>query len=114
MQVEVTAEDRAAAASGYYAWISSNPVIPNKMLDGFVDDHSMVQAFARHRIEATRTLEAQIAELREALEGQALAHERLIKSVIKAIDTGQSEPLVITRDLLRAYLDNLQHKEPQG
>lgn len=48
--VEVTQADREAAASGYYAWCSGNPVIPNRMIDGHADDHSMVQAFARHRL----------------------------------------------------------------
>lgn len=50
--VEVTDADREAAASGYYAWCSGNPVIPNRILGGNADDHSMVQAFARHRIAA--------------------------------------------------------------
>ena len=45
----VTDEDRKAAASGYFAWCSGNETIPNKMLTGRADDHSMVQAFARHR-----------------------------------------------------------------
>lgn len=48
MMAEVTQEDREAAASGYYAWCSGNPVIPNRILGGNADDHSMVQAFARH------------------------------------------------------------------
>lgn len=48
--IEVTDADREAAASGYYAWCSGNPVIPNRMIEGRVDDHSMVQAFARHRL----------------------------------------------------------------
>ena len=47
MQVEQI--DRDAAASGYYAWCSGNPVIPERMVAGTADDHSMVQAFARHR-----------------------------------------------------------------
>ena len=50
MQVEVTDADREAAASGYFAWCSGNPVIPDRMKAGTADDHSMVQAFARHRI----------------------------------------------------------------
>ena len=41
--------DREAAASAYFAWISGNPVIPEKMCSGKADDHTMVQAFARHR-----------------------------------------------------------------
>lgn len=49
--VEVTDADREAAASGYYAWCSGNQVIPNRILGGDADDHSMVQAFARHRVE---------------------------------------------------------------
>lgn len=64
--VEVTDTDREAAASGYYAWCSGNPVIPNRILGGDADDRSMVQAFARHRI---------AAEQRGKLEGARLALE---------------------------------------
>lgn len=64
--VEVTQEDREAAASGYYAWCSGNPVIPNRILGGDADEHSMVQAFTRHRI---------AAEQRGKLEGARLALE---------------------------------------
>ena len=46
---EITQADREAAISGYFAWCSGNPVIPNKIASGVMDDHSMVQAFARHR-----------------------------------------------------------------
>ena len=52
--VPVTQKDREAAASGYFAWCSANPVIPERMLVGSADDHSMVRAFARHRIAADR------------------------------------------------------------
>lgn len=45
----ITDEDRAAAASRYFAWCSGNETITNRMLVGQADDHSMVQAFARHR-----------------------------------------------------------------
>lgn len=50
MSPPVIQADREAAASAYFAWISGNPVIPNKMLAGEADDHSMVQAFVRHRV----------------------------------------------------------------
>lgn len=50
----VTQADREAAASGFSAWISTNPVVLKKMLAGLVDDHSMIQAFARHRIASER------------------------------------------------------------
>lgn len=46
--IKPTQRDRDAAASGYFAWCSGNPVIPSKMQSGRADDHSMVQAFARH------------------------------------------------------------------
>jgi hypothetical protein len=46
----VTQGDRDAAASAYFAWIASNPVVPAKMRAGEADGHSMVQAFARHRL----------------------------------------------------------------
>lgn len=42
--------DREAAASAYFAWIGPNHVIPAKIREGRADDHSLVQAFARHRI----------------------------------------------------------------
>ncbi len=64
MDYEPTQRDRDAAASGYFAWCSGNPVIPSKMQSGRADDHSMVQAFARHRI---------AAEQRGKLEGARLA-----------------------------------------
>lgn len=69
--VEVNQADREAAASSYFAWIGSNPVIPAKMRSGNADDHSMVQAFARARTEAT-------AELVEALQGAVALIEELI------------------------------------
>ena len=56
---EITQADRDAAASGYFAWCSGNPVIPDRMKAGNADDHSMVQAFARHRMEATEALSAE-------------------------------------------------------
>lgn len=52
--VEVTQADREAAASAYFAWIGPNPVIPRKITAGDADGHSMVQAFARHRVASTR------------------------------------------------------------
>ncbi len=51
MTVTVVQADREAAASAYFAWIGGNPVMPAKMRAGQADSHSMVQAFARHRIE---------------------------------------------------------------
>lgn len=64
MQVEQI--DREAAASGYYAWCSGNPVIPERMTAGTADDHSMVQAFARHRHQARAEVVGEIvAWLRE-------------------------------------------------
>lgn len=53
---KTTQADRDAAISGYFAWCSGNPVIPNKIASGVMDDHSMVKAFARHR-EAAATEE---------------------------------------------------------
>jgi hypothetical protein len=58
----VTDEDRKAAASGYFAWCSGNETIPNKMLAGRADDHSMVQAFARHRIAERERVVGEIVE----------------------------------------------------
>ena len=49
--IEVTQADRDAAASAYYAWFNGSPVIPTKMKQGRADDHTMIQAFARHRME---------------------------------------------------------------
>lgn len=42
--------------------------------------------------------------LREELVATQTAHEKLIRSVLHAIDTGRSEPLFIVRDQLRNYL----------
>ena len=57
---EITQADRDAAASGYFAWCSGNPVIPDRMKAGDADDHSMVQAFARHRMEERAAIVAMI------------------------------------------------------
>ena len=57
---EVTQADRDAAASGYFAWCSGNPVIPDRMKAGNADDHSIVQAFARHREAAAAEERAKI------------------------------------------------------
>lgn len=46
--IKPTRRDRDAAASGYFAWCSGNPVIPSKMQSGRADDHSMVQSYAHH------------------------------------------------------------------
>jgi hypothetical protein len=48
---EITQTDRDAAASAYYAWFDGSPVIPTRMKQGQVDHHTMIQAFARHRME---------------------------------------------------------------
>lgn len=55
---EITQADRDAAASGYFAWCSGNPVIPERMKAGDADDHSMVQAFARHRVKTEQKIVA--------------------------------------------------------
>lgn len=80
--VEVTREDREAAASGYYAWCSGNPVIPNRILGGDADDHSMVQAFARHRIAAYQ---------RGKLEGARLALEAAATVAPSKTPSGECE-----------------------
>ena len=59
---EITQADRDAAASGYFAWCSGNPVIPDRMKAGDADDHSMVQAFARHRMEERAAIVAWLRE----------------------------------------------------
>ena len=59
---EITQADRDAAASGYFAWCSGNPVIPDRMKAGDADDHSMVQAFARHRMEERAAIVAWLHE----------------------------------------------------
>ena len=63
--IEITQADRDAAASGYFAWCGGNPVIPDRMKAGNADDHSMVQAFARHRMEERAAI---VAWLRPILE----------------------------------------------
>lgn len=65
MQVEQI--DRDAAASGYYAWCSGNPVIPERMVAGTADDHSMVQAFARHRHQARAEVVGEIERLEKQM-----------------------------------------------
>ena len=75
-EVEVTQADRDAAASGYYAWCSGNPTIPNRMVEGSADDHSMIQAFARHRIAAEEG-KAELVEAAEALRDDMLERARI-------------------------------------
>jgi hypothetical protein len=72
----VSQADREAAASGYFAWIGSNPVIPTKMCAGEAGDHSMVQAFARHHADATRELLEALAKLQACEAGYREVHDR--------------------------------------
>lgn len=77
--VSVTQADREAAASGYFAWIGSNPVIPNKMRSGEADGHSIVQAFARHRTAAQPEREAVLEGwLVERLSGEGYGKARMV------------------------------------
>lgn len=92
MEIEVNEADREAAASGYFAWCSGNPVIPDRMKAGNSDDHSMVQAFARHRQAAIKERDAQIvAWLREDFTGDdavsSFTEARLI--LADAIERGE-------------------------
>lgn len=79
---EITQADRDAAASGYFAWCSGNPVIPERMKAGKADQHSMVQAFARHRI---------AAEQRCKLEGARLALEAAATVAPSKTPSGECE-----------------------
>ena len=80
---EITQADREAAASAYYAWISSNPVMPARMRAGTADDHSMVQAFARHRCAAEAKLAMRLNEAERLL---ALARSCLAGKLGNEID----------------------------
>jgi hypothetical protein len=73
--VEVTQEDREAAAS-CVSWRKGKHAI----LAGSYDESSTVQAFARHRATALETLAAENARLREALE-QAADNLRAAKNL---------------------------------
>ena len=77
--IEVTQADRDAAASGYFAWCSNNRVIPDRMKSGNADNHSMVQAFARHRATQLQALAARV----QMLEGE---NERLREALLKYHD----------------------------
>jgi hypothetical protein len=74
---DITQADREAAASGYFAWCSANSVIPERMVSGNADDHSMVQAFANHR-------EAGAAEERAKI--VAWLHEAGYRQIAVAIE----------------------------
>ena len=52
--VEVTQEDREAAAAFYSAWGGTKgwSHLEEPIREGIVDDNALVQAFARHRIAA--------------------------------------------------------------
>ncbi|MBS4048063.1 MAG: hypothetical protein KG075_17085 [Alphaproteobacteria bacterium] len=88
--IKPTQRDREAAASGYFAWCSGNPVIPSKMQSGRADDHSMVQAFARHAA-AERALErAAIVEWLRGLGNEATPESAwVLKGAANAIEAGE-------------------------
>lgn len=89
---EITQADRDAAASGYFAWCSGNPVIPDRMKAGNADDHSMVQAFARHRMEERAAIVAWLHK-QAAL---ALAHDM---ELFKGFDQAKLEfAVTVTED----------------
>lgn len=67
-KVTVTQADREAAADHLAKQPLSNTLLRLRIREGKEDNHPLVQAFARHRIEATRQAEEQIKLLREALE----------------------------------------------
>lgn len=74
---------REESASAYFAWISGNPVIPEKMRAGKIDDHSMIQRFARIRLaaleEAARVAdEAAAAAENVSAMGAGDGYERLL------------------------------------
>lgn len=93
----VTRADREAAASGYFAWISGNPVIPAKMRAGKIDDHSMIQAFARHRL--AHSLPSQADET----SGEMRLRER-IEAVLSVMETNSFLVVREFADTLRAAL----------
>lgn len=90
--VPVVQGAREAAASGYFAWISGNPVIPGKMLAGQADDHSMVQAFARYRLSVIEEC-AQVAKawLDSDYDESANEMARNILEDIRALSSGVGE-----------------------
>ncbi len=100
MDYEPTQRDRDAAASGYFAWCSGNPVIPSKMQSGRADDHSMVQAFARHRI---------AAEQRGKLEGARLALEEVSSLTLMLSEKCACE---IKQDAFRAWAGIIAALDP--
>lgn len=72
--VDVTQADRDAAADCMSAWYGGGLNFA-QIRDGRADDKPYTQAFAAHRETSTASLQAEIAELREAA-AQAVAAER--------------------------------------
>lgn len=92
---EITQADRDAAASGYFAWCSGNPVIPERMKAGNADDHSMVQAFARHRTEERAAIVAWLRKLSgydattPTFQDRRLAYQLAALDFSNAIEAGE-------------------------
>lgn len=112
--VEVTQADRDAAASGYYAWIGPNPRIPEKMVDGNADDHSIAQAFARHREAAVTTAQAEADALRAEVErlsydGIHTCHDSCPR--LPCVQRREIERLREVLEMLAPSLDYLPHPQ---
>ena len=86
---EVTQADREAAAQLYENTMGflTGPV-PEQMRDGKVDKYKQVQAFARHRSEATRPLTAEIADLRAQLD-EAMEAVRLFPAAYDVLTNAE-------------------------
>jgi len=112
MTVEVTQEDREAAASYYEATKShrTDDHIVRLIRQGD-HAHAMVSAFARHRIEATRAAAERIAELEGA--AKALKEDMLMRAKMNAWENDGEIVVEAGAGVWSRFCTTLQHKEPK-
>lgn len=105
-EVVVTQADRDAAA----ALIDARPMVenPDIIRHGGADDGGFVQAFARHRIEATTAYQGRVERLEEALKADLVWLDALSQ------DTIEREAAVARMKAVRAILSTaVDGKDPQ-
>ena len=99
---QVTQADREAAANaicGEHPRLGEDSGYVGQVIEmGICDEHNIVQAFARHRIEATQAKDEEIARYRAALE--AILNEETV-SVHVGYDSGSGGGNFVYADAVR-------------
>lgn len=98
--VEVIQADRDAAAlvacAGSPGLGNGNKAIGDEIKGGLHDGYLLIQAFARHRIEAIASLEHRLSEAERALEPFALVADTLCSDEITLLLDGEEDVAVHT------------------